>query len=322
MGVIPPPQDLTVANEERLFDDGGGAGWSPGGWVQESSAEDCVNMPDNPSYCPGQVFTFPGRPWCYDASPLHTWDPGTCKDRLDRATAAFKQKDYGAALAVFSELAEKDYAPAQANLCTIYAEGTGTPKDAQKAVHWCRKAAKEGDPKATYNLALMYSDGIGVPKDDKEAAHWYRKAAYYGYANAQYNLGVMYTHGIGVPQDDKQAAYWYRRAASQGNVQAQYNLGVLYSEGAGVPQDDKQALYWFCKGTIRGEEKAQTSVAKMYGTDGTLPEKDELAYFCWLFSADKRNNITAYADRHLYDRKLTPEQRERAIATATMWKRK
>lgn len=321
--MIPPPQGLTVANEERPFDyDGTGKGWSPGGWVQDSNAEDCVNMPDNPGYCPGQVFSHPGRPWCYDASPIHNWDMGTCKDRFDQATAAFKRQEYAAAFAVFTQLAEKDYAPAQSNLCTIYTEGAGAPRDTQQAVHWCRKAAKEGDPKATYNLALMYSDGIGVAKDDQQAAHWFRKAAYYGYANAQYNLGVMYMHGIGVAQDDKQAVYWYRKAASRGNALAQYNLGVMYAEGAGVPRDDKQALYWYCKGAVRGDAMSQASLAKLYGAEAEPAAKAELDYFCWLFSADKRSTVIAYADRHLYERKLTVEQRERAIATADAWMQK
>lgn len=325
VGVIPPPQDLTVGNEELPLHDGTGmgvSGWSPGGWAQDTNGEECMYSHENTGPCPGQVFTQSGRPWCHDADPYMGWDYGTCQDRFDRATAAFKRQEYAAAFAVFTQLAEKDFPPAQSNLCTIYLEGTGAPRDTQQAVHWCRKAAKEGDHKATYNLALMYSDGIGVPRDDQQAAYWFRKAAYYGYANAQYNLAVMYMHGIGVPQDDKQAVYWYRKAAFRGNALAQYNLGVMYAEGAGVPRDDKQAVYWYCKGTVRGDAKAQASLARLYGADTESAAKAELDYFCWLFSADKRSSVIAYADRHLYERKLTVEQRERAIAAAGAWKRK
>ena len=51
---------------------------------------------------------------------------------------------------------------------------------------------------AQNNLGLMYANGEGVPEDDAEAVHWYRKAAKQGYADAQYNLGLMYDYGEGV----------------------------------------------------------------------------------------------------------------------------
>ena len=321
VGVIPPPQALSVMDEERIFDDDGtGKGLSTGGWIQESVAETCIMPPDEKGPCPGQVFTRPGRPWCYDARPYYNWDMGTCQDDLERAVKAFKRQDHATAFALFSKLAEKEYVPAQSNLCTMYVEGAGVAKDAVQAAQWCKKAADGGDPKATYNLALMYSDGIGVQKDDQQAAHWFRKAAYYGYADAQYNLGVMYAQGIGVPQDDKQAVYWYGKAAHRGNAVAQYNLGVMYAEGRGRAADDKQAMYWYCKGTMRGERNAQESVARMYPVSQEKPEPEELIYFCWLATAGQRNSTFAHQNRDLYEKALTAEQRDNAIAAARMWR--
>ncbi len=321
VGVIDPPQILSIHNEENVFDhDGTGNGASPGGWAQESSAEECVSIMGEEGPCDKALFSQPSRPWCYDADPYFNWDVGTCKIYFDKAIAAFQRKNYPDALAELTRLAEKNYTPAQASLGAMYAEGTGIPKDEQQAVHWYQKAAADGDGKAIYNLALMYNDGRGVPRDDKQAAYWYRKAAYYGFAVAQYNLAVMYASGIGVPRDDKQAVYWYRKAATRGVSAAQYNLGVMYAEGLGIAKDERQAVYWYCKGTVRGETNARTSLARLYASGTETPSHDELAFFCWEFTSDKRAAQIAYQDREKFEKGLTPEQRATAQAAARLWK--
>ena len=55
----------------------------------------------------------------------------------------------------------------------------------------------------------------------------------------------MYDNGEGVPQDYKEAVKWYRLSAEQGDASAQYNLGLMYSNGQGVPQDYVSAHMWF-----------------------------------------------------------------------------
>ena len=39
------------------------------------------------------------------------------------------------------------------------------PYDAAEAVHWCRKAAEQGDADAQFRLGLMYAKGRGVLKE-------------------------------------------------------------------------------------------------------------------------------------------------------------
>ncbi len=321
IGVIDPPQTLSIHNEENVFDyDGTGNGASPGGWAQESTDACPGDLFAWERTCGGPVFSQPSAPRCYDANPYQNWDPGTCQIDLAKAATAYKRKDYDTAVMLYKKLAEHDYYPAQTNLAAMYAEGEGVPKDEQQAVHWYRKAAASGDGKAIYNLALMVNDGRGTPRDDKQAAYWYRKAAYYGYAVAQYNLAVMYASGIGLARDDKQAVYWYRKAAGRGVSAAQYNLGVMYAEGLGIAKNERQAVYWYCKGTVRGEANARTSLARLYASGTETPSHDELVFFCWEFTSDNRAAQIAYWDREKFEKTLTLEQRATAQAAARRWK--
>ena len=54
---------------------------------------------------------------------------------------------------------------------------TVRPKDAARAVHWFREAAKGGDVGAMYLLASMYEQGDGVERDLRLARYWYDVAA-------------------------------------------------------------------------------------------------------------------------------------------------
>lgn len=318
-GVMPRPMSRSVFNEEMPMDDDGMLkGWAPGGWSLEYS-DGCDQIPGQEGPCALDHFSQPPTPWCYNADPFFQWEIGTCKRDLDRAAEAYKHEDYTTAFAEFKKLALKDYGPAKSNLGSMYADGTGVEKDLQQAVYWWRLAAKDGDPKAIYNLALMYADGTGVAKDDQQAAYWFRKAAFYGFESAQYNFGLMYALGTGVPRDDTLAVFWYTKAAKRGNPIAAYNLGVMYTEGAGVAKDDKQSVYWYCKAAGRGNANAVTSLVKRYATGTEMPTSDELSYFCWLASSSKRAAQHAYRDRDIYERKLTQQQRDNAIAAARIW---
>ncbi|MBI1890997.1 MAG: SEL1-like repeat protein [Burkholderiales bacterium] len=315
VGVTGRPLPVNIHNEDNPIDDGTGGGLSPGGWSQEYS-EGCLNLPGDAGPCTtGRVFAQPGRPWCYDANPIYGWDIGTCSYQLYKATEAYKRADYTTAIEGLKKLAEKDYAPAQFSLGSMYEEGIGLPKDEEQAAHWYRKAATAGEVKAEYNLAMMYSDGRGVKKDDQQAAHWYTKASYHGYDSAQYNLGVMYATGTGVPKNDKEASYWYLKASHRGNAHAQYNLAVNYENGVGRARDEKEAAYWYCKAAGRGLAEARHSLGLLYANGGEVPKYEELAYFCWFFSVDKRNNQLGYQGREKYTKVLTEEQQAYTEAT-------
>ena len=76
----------------------------------------------------------------------------------------------------------------------------------------------------------------------QRALHWYRQAAMQGQTVAAYNLGFSYDVGVGIPEDDFEAERWYRRAAEQGMAEAQFALGNLYATGA--RRDPIEAYRW------------------------------------------------------------------------------
>ena len=83
-------------------------------------------------------------------------------------------------------------------------------------------------------------------KDYETAYKLFLPLAEQGNTQAQSNLGLMYDNGTGVPQDYKEAVKWYRLAAEQGDASAQYHLGIMhYNGGQGVPQDYALAHMWF-----------------------------------------------------------------------------
>jgi TPR repeat protein len=132
---------------------------------------------------------------------------------LDDASAALERKDYTAAVALLTPLAEQGNAFAQMNLAWLTFEGEGTAANATQAAKWYRLAAEQGDENAQYNLGVMYENGKGVDRDLTEAANWWRKAARQGYADAQYNLGALYYNGRGVAKDYVRAYLWKSLAA-------------------------------------------------------------------------------------------------------------
>ncbi len=275
----------------------------------------------------------------------------------EQSFAAYVRKDYRTAFAGFKKLAEQGVADAQVHLGNMYADGQGVPKDEQQAVAWFRKAAEQGNANAQHYLGLMYANGEGVPKDEQEAAAWYRKAADQGFAGAQYSLGLMYANGEGVPKDEQQAVGWYRKAAEQGNASAQnnlglmyangegvpkdeqhaaawyrkaaerglagaqYNLGLMYGKGRGVPKDEQQAVGWYRKAAEQGDDLAQYNLGVMYANGEGVPKDEQSAYFWWLL-ASAQGNQSAVKNRDIWERRLSPEQRAAAQASARNWQPK
>jgi uncharacterized protein len=157
--------------------------------------------------------------------------------------------------------------------------------DYKTAIEKLKPLAEQGDALAQYNLGLMYYIGLGVTLDLKEAVKWYRLAAEQGHARAQDILGMMYDRGQGVPQDYKEAVKWYRLAAEQGIGSSQHNLGLMYTKGRGVPQDYVSAHMWF-------------NIAGSNGDKGAVDYRD------------------------IFEKRMTPQQIEKAQEMARNWKPK
>ena len=85
-------------------------------------------------------------------------------------------------------------------------------------------------------------------------------------------------------REDYETSYnLFLSLAEQGDAEAQYNLGVLYKKGQGVPQDYVLAHMWFNLSSSNGVKN---------GTEG----------------------------RNMAEKKMTPQQIEKAQEMARNWK--
>jgi len=131
---------------------------------------------------------------------------------LEDGNAAYHQKEYAKAAALWQPLAEKGDATAQYYLGTLFAEGKGVTQNDATAFTWFQRAADQGNVAAQYNVGASYASGTGVDKSDADAAKWFRRAADQGMAFAQLNLGLLYAAGNGVPKDSVEAFKWLQIA--------------------------------------------------------------------------------------------------------------
>ena len=206
--------------------------------------------------------------------------PGSARLIFELGRSYLKGGDFAAALMRFRQGAEQTYPPALNAIGTMYANGSGVPKDESEAVNWYRKSAERGYVGGQLNFGLMYENGRGVPRDYAVALQWYRKAAAQGSALAQDSIGYFYGQGMGVKRDDGEAVAWFRRAAEQGMAGAQYNLGTMYEKGFGVPQDRSQALAWYQKSADQGNGNAKKKLAAL-GREDT-PDAPRPPGMTWL----------------------------------------
>lgn len=133
-------------------------------------------------------------------------------------------------------------------------------KDYAAAMAQLAPLAAQGDADAQMLVGFMYQNGKGVPQDYAEAMRLYKLAANKGNNNASFNLGIMYQQGIGVPIDLQEAFRWFQISANAGNIQAQSKLGFLYGTGKGVAQNYKLALHWTALAAKGGDAGASSNL--------------------------------------------------------------
>jgi TPR repeat protein len=192
----------------------------------------------------------------------------------------------------FRRAAEQNFAPAQYELGTCFANGQGLKKDKVEAVKWYLKAASQNLAVAQYNVGVCYRDGQGVAKDEEEAVIWFRKAADQNLAIAQYNLGVCYDNGQGVVKDTLKAVKWYRKAADQNLAYAECNLAAHYEHGVGVAEDHVEASKLYRKSAEQNYALAQYNLAACYA-NGQGVAQDAVEAVKWYRLAAEQNNALA-----------------------------
>jgi TPR repeat protein len=144
----------------------------------------------------------------------------TPKTRLDVAIKALNSGYDRTALMLLQPLAEKGDARAELLLANIYEYGSGTSKDANKAVALYTKAAEQKLVPAEARLGDIYLHGTMVLQDLSKARDWSERAAKAGNIDAQMELADIYERGLGISEDSIDAYAWNAIAAARGNALA------------------------------------------------------------------------------------------------------
>ena len=122
-----------------------------------------------------------------------------CKSDLEKGRAAYREKDYRAAVEYFTKAAKSsDYYEAREalfNLGVCYWQDDGIGKNDAESLKWFRIAADQRHKEAPYVLALRYALGDGVEASREKALEWIRTG------NERQNM----TLGTGLDMDKLEA---------------------------------------------------------------------------------------------------------------------
>ena len=109
----------------------------------------------------------------------------------NEALAAYKQKDFEKAYAIWEEEAKQNNDQAMTNLGLMYLKGEGVTKDFIKAREWFERASEYDNDSANYNLALIYQTKLGVEEDYDKTLLYFREAVKKNHQGANFRLGLM-----------------------------------------------------------------------------------------------------------------------------------
>ena len=216
--------------------------------------------------------------------------------------------DFGQALRLFREEAEKGNALAMYDLGWMAADGLGVEIDAGTAFSWYAKAlsafrdieSEKENRYVEYRIGKMYAAGLGTEQDYEAAAGWFGEAVAKRHKYAQYSLAGLYFRGQGVEQNYETAFGLYLRAALQHMPYADYELAKMYRDGVGTAVNSTEAERHF-KIAFQGfqqmekqsrDDKLQYRLGQMLYT-GTGTEKDVEAALGYFEKSARLGNVHA-----------------------------
>lgn len=122
-----------------------------------------------------------------------------CRSDLEKGRAAYREKDYQAAVKYFAKAAKSsdpyESRVAQFNLGVCFWQDDGIGKNDEESLKWFRIAADQRHKDAPYVLALRYATGDGVEASKEKALEWIRTG------NERQNM----TLGTGLDMDKLEA---------------------------------------------------------------------------------------------------------------------
>ena len=166
--------------------------------------------------------------------------------------------------------------------------GTGTPKDLQKAQMYLEKAAELGNADAKYGLGKLHLEADPEVYDLEKASQYLLEAAEAGHSYAQFKLGKLMVEGMVASEDPQEGIRWLRKSAEQDNPHAQYYLGKLYHYGDAVEANQTYAVSLLQRAIEQGNLPAAYLLGKVYW-DGTRIGQDKDKAIELLEKAAERN---------------------------------
>ncbi len=97
--------------------------------------------------------------------------------------------------------------------------------------------AFQGDAVAQYEIGDKFYNGDGVPQSHERALHWYRKSAAQGNDWGLFNVGKCYLYGKEVRESFDEAQKWFERCAAQGNEWGEKYAKFCHRRQIGSLQD-------------------------------------------------------------------------------------
>ncbi len=141
-----------------------------------------------------------------------------------------QQRKYGAARAIYEQLADAGDDDALWHLADFYERGLGVDKDLQMARSLLLDAARGQDPRIRFYLA-RFEERYGRPEDAFTIMHALHAE---GFLPATFFLGTYYEAGLGVEKQVDRGRDLIRQAARAGHIFAARDLAgrlLKFDEG-------------------------------------------------------------------------------------------
>jgi uncharacterized protein len=164
------------------------------------------------------------------------------------------------------------------------------PEALTKCMRWYRKASAQGFSVSMSNLAINYENGTGLPKDPQKAREMYQQAIHAGLGSAASSLGFLLEKTGTTPEDQIRATALYRSAAEWGSDWGQNNYAVSLREGNGVDKDEALSVRWFRLGALQGNLFAMLGLANAYEWGLGIEKDPAVAAGLYQYAASKNNS--------------------------------
>ena len=179
----------------------------------------------------------------------------------DLATAkkASQNGDYATAQAHYKELAEFGIPEAQMEYAIFLLQSDANRSARpQEAIPYLEKAAAHDYPRAHFELGRIYQNGTGVPKDLEKAKLHFNAAITGGYVRAKQALGKVYEQ----QGDYETAKSLYIQSIKENYLKAAQSIGDLHRSGKGFRADKVRGLAWYYFAQDHGVTGLEESIAK------------------------------------------------------------